>query len=127
MNTEYIDVNQGDTYIDKFGVEYSSDKKRLIKGCNIEHYIVMEGTEIICDYAFKSLNIKNIVLPDSLKAIGACAFANNESLETIEISVIAPCVIPFHLLTKALRFCFRRCNSCMGSWELFLTNRIRTA
>lgn len=85
MNTEYIDVNQGDTYIDKFGVEYSSDKKRLIKGCNIEHYIVMEGTEIICDYAFKSLNIKNIVLPDSLKAIGACAFANNESLETINI------------------------------------------
>ena len=62
MNTEHIDVNQGGTYIDKFGVEYSSDKKRLIKGCNIEHYIVMKGTEIICDYAFKSLNIKNIVL-----------------------------------------------------------------
>lgn len=85
MNTEHIDVKQGDTYIDKFGVEYSGDKKRLIKGCNIEHYNVMEGTEIICDYAFKSLNIKNIVLPDSLKAIGACAFANNECLETINI------------------------------------------
>lgn len=39
--------------IDEFGVKYSSDGKKLLKGNpNIKEYIVREGTEIICSSAW---------------------------------------------------------------------------
>lgn len=83
--TSYTNEELTNAYIDAFGVKYSSDKKRLLKGCSIKNYEVLQGTEIICDRAFQSQNIESIILPDSLLAIGLCAFANNENLSTIEI------------------------------------------
>ena len=83
--TSYTNEDLANAYTDSYGIVYSADKKRLLKGCSVEKYEVLQGTEIICDRAFQSLNIESIVLPDSLLAIGVCAFANNELLEEIEI------------------------------------------
>lgn len=72
-------------YTDSYGVVYSADKKRLLKGCSVDEYKVRDGTEVICDCAFQCKNLKSIILPDTLLAIGACAFANNEHMSCIEI------------------------------------------
>ena len=41
-----------ESYTDKYGVIYSKDGKRLLKGCDLKEYIVKEGTEVICNDAF---------------------------------------------------------------------------
>ena len=74
-------------YIDEFGVEYTSDKKKLLSWHNPlmattdfpESYSVCEGTEVICDEAFmycKSLT--SISLPKSLKYIGYSVFVGTK-------------------------------------------------
>ena len=74
-------------YIDEFGVEYTSDKKKLLSWHNPlmaatdfpESYSVCEGTEVICDEAFmycKSLT--SISLPKSLKYIGNSVFVGTK-------------------------------------------------
>lgn len=83
--TSYTDGDLANSYTDTYGVVYSADKKRLLKGCFVENYEVLQGTEIICDCAFQSKDIESIILPDSLLAIGVCAFANNGRLSEIEI------------------------------------------
>lgn len=83
--TSYTDEDLANAYTDTYGIVYSADKKRLLKGCFVENYEVLQGTEIICDSAFQCTNIESIILPDSILAIGVCAFANNERLSEIEI------------------------------------------
>ena len=68
-------------YIDEYGVEYTSDKKVLLKWNNTLNetdfctYKVIEGTEIICDNAFMHCkDLFLIILPKSLKYIGDYAF-----------------------------------------------------
>ena len=40
-------------WIDEFGVKYSADRKKLIKGNeSLKTYKIREGTVVICDYAF---------------------------------------------------------------------------
>lgn len=85
ITTSYTNFDLENVYIDNYGVVYSADKKKLLQGCFVENYEVLQGTEIICDRAFQSKNIESIILPDSLLAIGVCAFANNERLKEIEI------------------------------------------
>lgn len=71
------------SFIDANGVRFSNDKKRLLKfpeNSTIEHYIVPDGIEVICEWAFcirtKKGNIigidypKSIDFPASLKMIG---------------------------------------------------------
>lgn len=76
---------------DEFGAIYSKDGRVLYKGCFVESYSIPNGVEIICDRAFQPERkpdysiIRKIILPDSIKAIGVCAFANNECLEEINI------------------------------------------
>lgn len=81
--TDYSDAELNDAITDEFGVKYSRDGKRLIKGCDIEGYVVRNGTEIICDRAFQSMSFAKITLPASVKALGICCFANNTLLEDI--------------------------------------------
>lgn len=92
--TEFNNYELNDTITDEYGVVYSSDGKRLLKGNEIENYIVREGTEIICDRAFQSMSFSTITLPHSLKALGVCCFANNPKLENINfppsIDYLAP-------------------------------------
>ncbi len=73
------------------GAIYSKDGKKLFKGCFVETFQIPNGVEIICDRAFQPEEkkdrsiIRKIILPESVKAIGVCAFANNERLEEINI------------------------------------------
>jgi len=71
------------TYVDEFGVEYTPDKKVLLRWRDIlkeemefpSYYSVFEGTEVICDDAFMFCkNLTTISLPKSLKYIGRSVF-----------------------------------------------------
>lgn len=67
------------------GVVYTKSKKTLV-ACSIsKKYVeVLDGTEEISASVFARCNIEEVVLPDSLKAIGKMAFANCEMLKTVK-------------------------------------------
>lgn len=75
-------------YIDEFGVEYTPDKKKLLRWRNRlkkeeinfpTFYRVLEGTEVICDDAFMSCkNLIMIYLPKSLRYIGKSVFVGTK-------------------------------------------------
>lgn len=74
-------------YIDEYGVEYTHDKKILLRWHNVlneetgfpQSYRVCEGTEIICDKAFMYCkNLATIHLPRSLKFIGDSVFVGTK-------------------------------------------------
>ena len=85
--------------IDEFGVKYSADKKKLLKGPIEENkrgyhiwnksilngsYSILQGTVSICDKAFFDCRgLTSIKCPNSLKAIGIGAFANCWSLKDV--------------------------------------------
>ena len=88
--------------MDRQGVMYSKDGKKLIKfGVDdnsetddfgnirqqtLRYYIVADGVEIICDSAFEYCeSLEHIVLPNSIKKIGSGAFDGCVNLHTIEI------------------------------------------
>ena len=81
--------NESFTMKDEQGSIYSIDGKKLYKGALVNKLIVHHGVEIICDKALYSNDpnsvIKEIVLPDTVKAIGNLAFFNNVELHTINI------------------------------------------
>ena len=83
INTEVTEEDKKDAWTDEFGVMYSKDGKKLI-GYTISleniNYKVKEGVIIICDRALQCCKVRSIFLPDSVKAIGAVAFANNVNL-----------------------------------------------
>lgn len=81
--TSYLDIEIKNSFTDEYGVIYSHDGKRLLKGRELEDYVIREGTEIICDRAFQSMSFSKITLPQSLKALGVCCFANNKLLKDI--------------------------------------------
>ena len=75
-------------YTDKFGVEFSDDKKVLVK-CPESYegeYIIPEGVTSIEKYAFMGCtNLTAIEFPTSLELIGEYAFKCCEALESIDI------------------------------------------
>ena len=93
INTEVTEEDKKDAWTDEFGVMYSKDGKKLI-GYTISleniNYKVKEGVIIICDRALQCCKVRSIFLPDSVKAIGAVAFANNLNL--------VKCNIPPHTI-----------------------------
>jgi len=71
---------------DEFGALYSPDGLRLLKGANVAHYHIRQGTRVICDSAFYwSNNLSFITIPDSVTHIGDWAFDGCESLSSITI------------------------------------------
>ena len=73
--------------VDEFGVEYTPDKKVLLRWHDIlkeeidfpSSYKVCEGTEVICDDAFMFCkNLTTIYLPKSLKYIGRSVFVGTK-------------------------------------------------
>lgn len=71
---------------DTYGVIYSKDGKRLLglKDNNIyDSYSIKDGAEVICDYAFYNSEIKDIVIPETVKAIGRSNFMFCKNLNTI--------------------------------------------
>ena len=72
---------------DERGVTYSKDGKRLLKATeNLSgHYMIQEGTKVICNGAFHRCSLTSINLPDSVKSIGNSAFSGCKSLTSINI------------------------------------------
>ena len=73
-----------------YGVKYSRDGKKLLKGSynslRGKEYVVREGTEVICDGAFSSCySLQSITIPNSVKSIGDEAFCHCGSLQSVTI------------------------------------------
>jgi hypothetical protein len=75
---------------DEDGGEYSNDGKRLLsfsRYSKCKSYKIKEGTEIICEYAFRFCeNLEIIECPNSLKAIGYNAFYSCRMLKQLIIN-----------------------------------------
>jgi len=72
---------------DIYGVFYSTDGKRLLgferKDFYNYEYEIKEGTEVICDRAFKNSSLQKIKIPDSVIIIGVRAFEECIKLEHV--------------------------------------------
>ena len=86
LSTEVTEEEIANGVTDEFGVIYSKDGKRLLKGREIDDYRIKEGVKIICDRAFSGqvFGVKSIHMPNSLIAIGNKAFELN-SMRTLTI------------------------------------------
>lgn len=96
-----------DSFVDEFGVLYSSDGKRLLRGAIISKYTIKKGTIIICDDAFNEIDkerhervgdndhdgeymsffegnrLEEIEIPESVEAIGDYTFYGCKSLKRV--------------------------------------------
>ena len=100
VSTKYDFSN---AYEDEFGAKYSKDKRRLLSvPIGLKEYMIKEGTEIICNYAFvggsyndlkkmalihKKVNAESIVLPNSINTIGKYALSGCNNLQSIVIPI----------------------------------------
>lgn len=86
LSTEVTEEEIANGITDEFGVIYSNDGKRLLKGKEMDDYQIKEGVQIICDRAFSGriYGVKSIHLPNSLIAIGNNAFELN-SMQSLTI------------------------------------------
>lgn len=96
------------TFVDKYGVTYSEDKKVLIEGNKeLEEYTVPKGTEVIgYDSWGKMNNLKSIVLPEGLVEIEELAFSGCMGLTNLQIPStvreIGPYAFEFTMLRMAV-------------------------
>lgn len=86
LSTEVTDGDLANAWIDEFGVMYSLDRRRLLRGSkelwekDIWEYEIIDGTKVICDsafYLFEHLyhnGKSSINIPNSVIKIGNAAF-----------------------------------------------------
>ena len=87
----YEDLAEG--VKDEYGVLYSKDGKRLLKGNKtLTEYTVRKGTRVICDRAFGAIcaflgcsSLTSLTLPSSLQSIGDRAFYGCKSLTSLTL------------------------------------------
>ena len=76
-------------YIDKYGVEFSDDRKTLIY-CPEDmqgEYVIPEGTIVISANAFRGcVHLKSIIIPRTVSVLGRKAFLDCDGLEKVCIS-----------------------------------------
>lgn len=87
-NTKASEEDLNHCWEDDHGVKYSLDGRRVLKASSQlkgKDYIIKEGTLIICDQAFQSMNLNSIRLPSSVISIGDRAFANNDNMVSCNI------------------------------------------
>ena len=80
LSTEATEEDFKDAIEDEYGVMYSRDGKKLLKASSSfreKEYVVREGTEVICDGALQSTDVRSVKLPSTIISIGSVAFANN--------------------------------------------------
>ena len=89
LSTEVTEQDLAEGREDEYGVIYSMDGKRLLRGIDIvdvEQYNIKDGTEVICDKAFKENSIlKSVIISDSVLCIGDSAFYRCDSLQSVAI------------------------------------------
>ena len=81
----YEDLAEG--VKDEYGVIYSKDGKRLLKGNKtLTEYTVRKGTRVICHWAFSCCSsLTSLTLPSSLQSIGGGAFEDCNSLTSLTL------------------------------------------
>ena len=90
-------------WTDKYGAQYTQDRKRLLRGPDCEHYTILEGTEEIADRAFShNESLRSVVIPDTVTSMGMSVFGFCSSLES--------CVIP-KSVTEIAKGAFMSCTS----------------
>ena len=88
LSTEVTDEDTADGLEDEYGVVYSRDGKRLLRGwnSNLETYSIKNGTKVICDEAFYICeSLQQITIPNSVNSIGDLAFSCCKSMHQITI------------------------------------------
>ena len=77
--TEATEEDLKDAIKDEYGVKYSRDGKKLLKASSSlreKEYVVREGTEVICDGAFRGCDsLQSVTIPNSVTKIGDGAFS----------------------------------------------------
>ena len=86
ISTKVTDQDRAEGVLDEWGVLYSKDGLRLLKGNkSLTMYTVREGTRVICDKAFYyCTSLKTLNLPAGLTSIGDYALAYT-SLATLTL------------------------------------------
>lgn len=75
-------------YFDKYGVEFSDDRKILIKFAPdfLGEYTIPDNVIAIAPYSFRScLGIESVIIPESVVFIGSAAFYSCSRIKTISI------------------------------------------
>ena len=87
LSTEVTGEDLAEGVKDEYGVLYSKDGKRLLKGnVELKEYTVRKGTRVICDSAFWNCSsLTSLTLPSSLQSIGDRAFWNCSSLTSLTL------------------------------------------
>ncbi len=101
FKTNYDLYEESEKFEDGLGGLYTADKKVLLKFNNSKatSYTILEGTEIICDSAFRTcswekVNAKSLTeiqFPDSLICIGRAAFEDCRTLSCINLPTNTYC------------------------------------
>ena len=98
INVKVTKYDLSNAWVDRFGVKYSLDKKRLLEApiennilesnkMLIYSYDIVQGTNCICDNAFFNCrSLVSIQLPNSIKSIGSRAFFNCRSLSSVNFN-----------------------------------------
>ena len=86
LSTKTTEEDLKDAIIDEYGVKYSRDGKKLLEALCGKEYVVREGTEVICDEAFRwCKSLQSVTIPNSVKSIGDYAFSSCKSLQSVTI------------------------------------------
>ena len=87
LSTKVTDEDRAEGVKDEYGVIYSKDGKRLLKGnVELKEYTVRKGTRVICDSAFEYCkSLSSLTLPSSLQSIGDRAFYGCSSLTSLTL------------------------------------------
>ena len=86
LSTEATKEDRKYAIIDEYGVKYSRDGKKLLEALCGKEYVVREGTEVICDEAFRwCKSLQSVTIPNSVKSIGDYAFSSCKSLQSVTI------------------------------------------
>ena len=85
LSTEVTDEEIEEGVMDEYGVTYSKDGLRLLKGnSELTTYMVRKGTRVICDEAFSSCyNLTSITLPQGVESIGHNPFMYCTNLSSV--------------------------------------------
>ena len=87
LSTKVTYEDLKNAWTDEYGVKYSQDRKRLLRkhnNTNLERYVILEGIEIIGEWAFEGCSaLKEVSIPNSVTDIGKAAFLRCSTLKEV--------------------------------------------